>query len=715
MSNSSDKKPPDIEDYIGTIEDRVPNYHTSATNDDNKPKVWARPLGYSAGLRRPSALRGIMARQNIDARIFQTQRIRSHEDAMREASMMRTASTIPTVQILNGEEAVALRDPYGHLEKLRFENAYRADPVARRCIDILAKFVMGKRTHFHISSGNEEGEDSMLIAHGFAKPPASSGHLPPDLKPPSPGGGFGGGNQQPSAADIVGPEAPPGPRGMMPSGTTDSGPKTPPPTPTTGGGGEDIEEMFGVGGGGGDGDEQQESPLSEQELRELFRMISDVNRRVKFHERVKAALTQAYVYGRAALLVETDQQGVPTELKLLNSKKLETVYVDPQSWKMMAVDYSDRPKEEPLLAEEIIYFANQDFHISPDTLFYGLSRLETVVHVSETNQLLDEIDLKEGARSMWAGSGVIKFPPDTPDELVEEFVGGFYPGTWNATSQNVQIDTYTLRLDYISLAHVREQNDKRIIRALGVPSFLVGFENISNRATSEEVMISWHESELDAERTWLQDVLEPQYFDYLIGIRFPDLLKTKNDPTRILTGEAQPVRVKLDFQNISFETIREKSEAIVPLYDRGLCTPEKALELLRWQDQTDAVLAELERREMVKQRQQEMDFALRQQRAQSYLLARTQENVEEKRREKKEEGQQQLTAQAALQNLQAMQSLQANNSITNELELLRIKLLKEAHQKDMSLKEEEMQFQAQRKRLMQEMEEAYKKMQEASN
>lgn len=52
--------------------------------------------------------------------------------------------------------------------------------------------------------------------------------------------------------------------------------------------------------------------------------------------------------------------------------------------------------------------------------------------------------------------------------------------------------------------------------------------------------------------------------------------------------------MKLDFQNISFETLREKSEAIVPLFDRGLATPEKALEVLRWSDQTEAVLAELE-------------------------------------------------------------------------------------------------------------------------
>jgi hypothetical protein len=49
------------------------------------------------------------------------------------------------------------------------------------------------------------------------------------------------------------------------------------------------------------------------------------------------------------------------------------------------------------------------------------------------------------------------------------------------------------------------------------------------------------------------------------------------------------------------------------------------------------------------------------------------------------------------------------------LEMLRMKLMNESHAKDMQLKEGEMQIQAQRKRLMQEMEEAYKRMQEAAN
>lgn len=699
----------DISDYIDTVDDgRVSNdylYKGSSSHLPNQQQkdnqVWTRPFGYGAAARRPDGLRLLMNRQNIDSRILRaarSNRITSHEEAIREASLMRTASTIATVQILNGEEAVALRDPYDHLSKLRFENAYRSDPVVRRCVDVLAKFVVGRRTHYHITTYREEGEDAAMVAHGYKPPPASTGHLPSDLTPPSlPGipSPPGHANASSSSRSPVRTAA----DGVFTSDNVGDGAGNvmPPSTPT---GGEE-DEMAHSGGSAGEMG-SRDYDISEQELREMHRLLADISKKVKFHERVKAALTQTYVYGRAALLMETDQQGLPSELKLLNPKKLETVYVDPNTWKMMAVDYADRPKEEPLLAEEMIYFANQDFHISPDTLYYGLSKVEPVVHTSETNQLLDEIDLKEGARSMWAGSGVIKFPPDTADELVEEFVENFYPGTWNATSQNVQLDVYNLRMDYISLVHAREQNDRRIIRGLGVPQFLVGFENISNRATAEEVMISWHESELDAERVWLRDVLEPQYFDYIINLRFPDLHRTHS------------CRVVMDFDNISFETLREKSEAIIPLFDRGLATPEKVLETLRWQDQTDVVLAELERRTIEKERKFQLELAIRKQRAQSYVLAQTQEKVEQKRAEKKEE--QGLTAQAALvekmQQQQALNNQQQNSTTTvNELHLLQMQLMKEAHARDMEVKDAQLKTASHKKKMLEKMSETLEKLQ----
>lgn len=316
---------------------------------------------------------------------------------------------------------------------------------------------------------------------------------------------------------------------------------------------------------------------------------------------------------------------------------------------------------------------------------------------------------------MWAGSGVIKFPPDTPDTLVEEFVQGFLPGTWNATSQNVQIETYNLKLDYAALTNARKENEQRIIRALGVPSFLVGFEEISNRATAEEVMISWHESELDAERTWIQDILEPQWFDPLIKKRFPEIAKLKEDPTRIMNGKASPLRIKLDFVNISFETMKEKSEAVIPMFDRGLATIEKVMEVMRWQDQIPAVRAEQERREMEKQQQFQMQFELQKQRAQSYLLSENQKSVEKRRQVAKD--QQSSAANAALAS-----TIATEKSLDNEVDMFRMKIMREAHEKDMALKEEELkaaqenQKTAQdRRKIMSDIQETLKSLREQAN
>ena len=649
-----------------------PSSNPNSQNNNPGRRPTTRP--FTGGFRRPTSLRSLIDRQNLDATdVYSSPRIKritNMRDGVREASLYRTASTLSETDLFDGEgrslRVIALKDPYDHLAKLRFENCYRTDPTVRRCVDVLAKFAMGKRTHFHITTGSDISEESMVVEHGFKQAPPTNNPLP-SSKSAMPGTAPKSTNASPvkTAADF---------QNLAPSQQPAVGDEDDDDDEDLNEAESEIERMFAEHDGSAD------SPLSEQELRELHRMINEINYHVKFHERIKAALTQAYVYGRSALKMEIDQHGIPTELKLLNPKKLETVYIDPSTWKLVAVDYADRKENEPLLAEEIIYFANQDYHISPDTLYYGYSRVEPIVHVSETNQLLDEIDLKEGARSMWAGSGVIKFPPDTADDLVDEFVTNFYPGTWNATSQSVQIDTYNLKLDYVALTNAREENDRRIIRGLGVPQFLVGFENISNRATSEEVMISWHESELDAERTWLQDVLEPQWFSYLVNLRFPDLMAA---------GQFTPIRVKLDFQNISFETMREKSEAIVPLFDRGLMPPEKVMEIMRTPDQLSAVLAELARREEEKERAFQLEYDLQQQRAKSYLLNKTQEGVEQRRRDEKttsEAAAANLTANAALKNLAMLNEQQENNSAQNELYRLQMQLLKEAHQQDADLR-----------------------------
>lgn len=288
-----------------------------------------------------------------------------------------------------------LRDPYNTVAKARFEDAYRSDPIVRRCINLKAKYILGKRPK--------------------------------------------------TILDIV-----------QEYNTS-----------------EEARQALSV-------------VMSNQEYQRVKTAIDATNRRVKFHIKLQAALKQSHIGGRSALLIEKLEGGRPADLKILNWKKLGSVHVEKDTWQLQSVDYADNDRNDPLLAEEIIYFAHSDDHISPDTLYYGLSEIEPIQHISECNRLIDEEDAKEINRGLWAGFGLLRFPTNTTDSEMDDFISKFNPGLWSATSQAVTAEVHQIAHDLDKLINERRENDRRIMAALGVPSFLMGFEDITNRACYSE-------------------------------------------------------------------------------------------------------------------------------------------------------------------------------------------------------------------------------------
>lgn len=447
-------------------------------------------------------------------------------DIMKLVKTNRGVNRVPTkirsaaIVNFNGEEALQLRDPYATpYVKSRIEDSYRLDPIVRRSVNAIAKFTLGKRVNVVVDTP-EEFIDSRIDSdkvHTQAKAKAT-------------------GIRQAAHTTVMDISTP-----------------------------EDPNHGF----------------LTDQEAINLKGTIEHVHRRVKFHQKLQAAVIQAKVGGRAAILIEgKDEDGLPLDLKVLNWRKLGTVYADPDTWALKAVEYQDRNKDDPLRPEEMIYLTNQDFHVSPDTLYYGLSEIETVMHVSEANRLLDEEDFKEANRALWAHHGLIKFPPNVTDDEIDEFLDNFYPGTWNGTSQDVIVETHNLNINMNEFVHERNENDKRILRGMGVPAFLVGFEDVTNRATTVAVLHAWRESELNDYRTWLQNSLEPQWLDMLAEAIYPD----KN-------WANMRMKPRLEFEDITFESLKEKSDAVIPLFQAGLISTHKALELLDMHDELEHLIS----------------------------------------------------------------------------------------------------------------------------
>lgn len=349
-----------------------------------------------------------------------------------------------------------------------------------------------------------------------------------------------------------------------------------------------------------------ESVTNNQEYKDAKDKIDKllVKPAINFHATLKSAVIQAKVYGRSAIeIVGSDEDGLPEALHVLNSKRLANVEIEPQSWEFVGVHYLDLAKgttgmEDVLPAEGLVYFANRDHHVSPGSLYYGLSELEGVIDGSDSKRIAKQEDIKEIMKSNWAPFLIMKFlNPNISVAQMQEVVNGISPGLPFAHKQDIESQTINLQSDLQKLTDAIDFLNRETLRELGVPGFLGGYEQIANYANSQQVLLSFKEIELEADRTWIKDIVQHQWLNKL----FYSLLGI--DPE----VDKPEVKLSYEFEDVSFETTLDKVKAALLLFDRQLITGEKVLKIAGYDDQIEEYkLLQKQRLEQQQQQQQDM-------------------------------------------------------------------------------------------------------------
>jgi hypothetical protein len=365
---------------------------------------------------------------------------------------------------------------------------------------------------------------------------------------------------------------------------------------------------------------------------------NEILRKVNFRKVIHAAGIQASIYGRACIeKVRNPTDNSIVRLNVVNSKLLGDIEVDPDSWEFLGVHYRDLPKQDDLLeAQDIIYISRNDYHVSPGSMYYGLSDLEPVIDGSETKRIIKQEDLKEIARALWAGFGVIKFlDPNVTQEQMQEILNTIKAGAWTGTDHQVEITVQEIAQNSPMLLEIINEMNLETLRDLGVPSPTVGYENKQNYSNLVQTLIAWKESDLNAERRWLKDLIESQFLKEIFkqelekqGIQCPendeeDLIVDKpsyvpNDqplnplqPNGLainITQVIPPAKLTIDIQDPDFTPYKEKMEMDLTLYDKQLISARKILERAGMEDQIEETEQRLRNNEL----KQEAMFGMQQ-------------------------------------------------------------------------------------------------------
>lgn len=312
---------------------------------------------------------------------------------------------------------------------------------------------------------------------------------------------------------------------------------------------------------------------------------------IDFHNKLKAAVIQAKVYGRSAIELiggSTAENGgsvsLPEGLHVINSKRIGQVEIDPITWEFKGCRYLDLDKgpsgmDDLLEADQLIYFANRDFHVSPGSLYYGLSELEGVIDGSDSKRIAKQEDIKEIMKSNWAPFLILKFiNPNISVAQMQEIVNGLQPGLPFGHKQDIETEKVDLSSDLQKLTDCIDFLNRETLRELGVPSFLGGYEQIANYANSQQVLLSYREIELAADRTWIKDIIQPQWLNKL----FYQILGIED------WRENMPeVKLSYEFEDVSFETRLDNINSSLLLFDRSLISGEKVLKVADYEDEIE--------------------------------------------------------------------------------------------------------------------------------
>jgi hypothetical protein len=284
--------------------------------------------------------------------------------------------------------------------------------------------------------------------------------------------------------------------------------------------------------------------------------LDQIDQDISFNKVYKALIKNREYFGRAAALVERDEDGIPLAIKILSSMSLGKNYYNSKTWEIVGVEYkefSKRNNKNIIPATDLIYITAEDDHHTPNTYGYGLARVETVADTVERNVILNQLDLKEGNRDAWQPKLLVTVKGSDDLDDLENLKTAFEQSGSAFTLEDATAQVLDQRVNIGELMDELDQNDQKITRDMGVPTPLGGFENSQIRAATSQVVTAWTQSDIATYRVELEDPIIKQWHERNMQAIIKRRLKRIGNPTfeesqRIEQEKAQQTQQQQDQQ-----------------------------------------------------------------------------------------------------------------------------------------------------------------------
>jgi len=333
---------------------------------------------------------------------------------------------------------------------------------------------------------------------------------------------------------------------------------------------------------------------------------------VELQTRLAELAFSAEAFGRAVQIKKYNRKGFPCKLIPLASTRLGHVWVDRKTWDFLGVEYLDYPRSQRiLLAKDIIHYEANDFHITPNSRYFGMPTIESTMSIAERNRAANEKAIPEIMAKMWAGTNIYKILGAHSDEKIREIMTKVRPGKDLYVNEEIEVQQVELKHDLDKIVNAVLEGSKDIYRGTTIPQ-TVAFQDLTNRATAEGQMIQWYESVLEFKRNQLNTVFWNQYYKPQLESIFEtrdmnraaengsvlQYLETRAKTIDDMADQGEeyrspiPFKVKFEFGDIRTTGFLDTASALLQFGDRHYLEPYMVREesgLGRWNNDMEEV------------------------------------------------------------------------------------------------------------------------------
>ena len=333
--------------------------------------------------------------------------------------------------------------------------------------------------------------------------------------------------------------------------------------------------------------------------------LATIDEKVNATDRFTELLISGENFGRSVLVMQYDPDGIPVRLIPLASIRLGKVYADIETWEILGIEYKDYKGEQRILkAEDIIHYEANDYHIVPNSRYFGRSTAEPTMYTAMSLRTTNEIALPEIRKQKWAPFHILQLPQIESQEKLDQIRDALQPGktqVWGAGD----IKIHELKLNDINLDQFHNSivsSEKDIFRSFGI-ALVFAFQDEQNRSTAQFSSNLMRVTKLTKIRTRLKNVLEPQWYernlralmkkrekesselqgqeDGLEQYQDTGVVNALERSTKILKIDpnALPFRPRMKFVDKKVDTFLEISEAALGWYQANILSKEEAAEL----------------------------------------------------------------------------------------------------------------------------------------